>query len=196
MKTGLFFGSFNPVHIGHLAIANYLAAYTDMQQVWFVISPQNPLKKKDTLLEDYKRRTLVELAIADDDRFRVCDIEFRLPRPSYTIDTLVYLKEKYPRHDFSLIMGSDSLSTFYKWKNHKAISEGYDRYVYPRPGFVLSKQTDDKRLFQVNAPLLEISSTFIRKALGERRDIRHFLPPRVYSYILEMHYYENPGLHD
>jgi len=189
MKVGLFFGSFNPIHIGHLAIANYMAEFTDLRQVWFVISPQNPLKKFTSLLEDHKRRTLIEIAIEDDDRFRVCDIEFRLPRPSYTIDTLVNLREQYPSHDFVLIMGSDGLSTFHKWKNHHIIEENYDRYVYPRPGFDADPK-DSVRVITADAPRLEISSTFIRNALKKKLDIRHFLPHKVYEYITEMHFYE------
>jgi nicotinate-nucleotide adenylyltransferase len=189
MKTGLFFGSFNPVHIGHLAIANYMIEFTDLKQLWFVISPQNPLKKRATLLEDHKRRTLLELAIADDIRFKVCDIEFRLPKPSYTADTLAYLKELNPHDEFVLIMGSDTILTFTKWKNYRFIEENYTRYVYPRPGYAvdISAYANAKL---VNAPLMEISSTFIRQSLRLRHDIRHFLPPKVFEYLTEMHFYE------
>jgi len=189
MKAGLFFGSFNPIHIGHLAIANYMAEFTDLQQVWFVISPQNPLKKISSLLEDHKRRTLIEIAIERDDRFRVCDIEFKLPKPSYTIDTLVNLKELYPAHEFVLIMGSDGLYNFHKWKNHTVIEENYDRYVYPRAGHEINTQ-GDMRIKIAEAPTMEISSTFIRSSLQTKHDIRHFLPPGVYDYITEMHFYE------
>jgi nicotinate-nucleotide adenylyltransferase len=189
MKTGLFFGSFNPVHIGHLAIANYMIEFTDLEELWFVISPQNPLKRTATLLEDHKRRTLLEIAVENDDRFRVCDIEFKLPKPSYTIETLIHLKEQYPAHEFVLIMGSDGLSTFYKWKNHSVIEENYQRYVYPRPGFI-PEQAMHKNIHIVNAPHIEISSTFIRQALMQKHDIRHFLPYKVYDYIAEMHFYE------
>src|SRR5512133_1758921 len=189
MKTGLYFGSFNPVHIGHMAIANYIIGFTDIDQLWFVISPQNPLKRKATLLEDHKRRALLEIAVEKDDRFRVCDIEFRLPKPSYTIDTLAYLKELYPSHEFVLIMGSDGLPTFTKWKNFRLIQDNYMRYVYPRPGFpVIKEETPNSKI--VDAPLMEISSTFIRDALKARIDIRHFLPAGVYDYIVQMHYYE------
>jgi len=189
MKIGLFFGSFNPVHIGHLAIANYMAEFTDLQQVWFVISPQNPLKRSSTLLEDHKRRTVLEIAIEDDGRFRICDVEFRLPKPSYTIDTLIHLKELYPLHEFVLIMGSDGLPTFYKWKNHTVIENNYDRYVYPRPGFEVDA-SGYQRTRLVDAPRMEISSTFIRNAIREKHDIRHFLPPGVFDYVTEMHLYE------
>jgi nicotinate-nucleotide adenylyltransferase len=190
MKTGLFFGSFNPVHIGHLAIANYMVELTDLDQLWFVISPQNPFKKKDTLLEDHKRRTLLEIAIEKDNRFRICDIEFKLPRPSYTVDTLAYLKELHPRHEFILIMGSDGLSSFRKWKNHKIIEDHYARYIYPRPGFSFDP-AEHRNTRLVDAPQMDISSTFIRKALKSRLDIRYFLPGKVYEYIILMHYYEN-----
>jgi nicotinate-nucleotide adenylyltransferase len=189
MKIGLFFGSFNPVHIGHLAVANYMAEFTDLEQLWFVVSPQNPLKKSSSLLEDHKRRTLLEIAIDGDDRFRVCDIEFRLPKPSYTIDTLINLSEQYPSHTFVLIMGSDGLVTFNKWKNHQVISGHYARYVYPRPGFDVDPG-DHTNITLVDPPRMEISSTFIRGALSRKHDIRHFLPHRVYDYITEMHFYE------
>jgi nicotinate-nucleotide adenylyltransferase len=189
MKVGLFFGSFNPIHIGHLAVANYMAEFTDLQQVWFVISPQNPLKKNASLLEDHKRRTLIEIAIEHDDRFRICDIEFKLPKPSYTIDTLANLKELYPLHEFVLIMGSDGLSTFHKWKNHTVIEENFDRYVYPRPGFEINT-ADHARIIKADAPKMEISSTFIRLALMSKHNIRYFLPHKVYDYITDMHFYE------
>ena len=189
MKAGLFFGSFNPIHIGHLAIANYMAEFTDLHQVWFVISPQNPLKKISSLLEDHKRRTLIEIAIENDDRFRVCDIEFKLPKPSYTIDTLVNLKELYPSHEFALIMGADGLSNFHKWKNHAAIEENFDRYIYPRAGYEINR-ADYGRIKIAEAPCMEISSTFIRTSLRTRHNMRHFLPPKVYDYITEMHFYE------
>ena len=138
-KTGLFFGSFNPVHIGHLAIANYFVEFTDLDQLWFVVSPQNPLKKKSTLLNDHHRLHLLELAINDSPLFRISDIEFKLPKPSYTINTLTYLKEKFPKRKFSLIMGSDGLDSFSKWKNFQIILDNYEIYVYPRPGSLKNK---------------------------------------------------------
>lgn len=190
MKTGLFFGSFNPIHIGHMVIANYMLEFTGLEQLWFVISPQNPLKKKSSLLEDHKRRTLLEIAVENDDRFRVCDIEFKLPKPSYTIDTLAHLKELHPRNEFILIMGSDGLQTFSKWKNYRIIEEHYTRYIYPRPGYPVNAG-DYPNIKLVDAPQMEISSTFIRRALRSKHDIRHFLPPGVFDYIMEMHYYEN-----
>ena len=190
MKIGLFFGSFNPVHIGHMVIANYMLEFTALEQLWFVISPQNPLKNKYSLLEDHKRRTLLGIAVEKDDRFRVCDIEFKMPKPSYTIDTLTYLKELHPRNEFILIMGSDGLRTFRKWKNYRIIEENYTRYVYPRPGYPVNAE-DYPNIKIIDAPQMEISSTFIRKALRSKKDIRHFLPPGVFDYINEMHYYKN-----
>ncbi|MBN1145038.1 MAG: nicotinate-nucleotide adenylyltransferase [Bacteroidales bacterium] len=190
MKTGLYFGSFNPVHIGHLAIANYMIEFTDLDQLWFVISPLNPLKKQASLLEDHKRRSMLEIAVENDDRFRVCDIEFRMPKPSYTIDTLTWLKELHPATEFVLIMGSDGLPTFQKWKNYKIIEAQYKRYIYPRPGYPVEPDKHPNILI-ADAPQMEISSTFIREALRSKHDIRHFLPGRVYEYITQMHYYED-----
>ena len=189
MKTGLFFGTYNPIHIGHLAIANYMVEYTGMDQIWFVVSPHNPHKLKETLLEDYHRLEMVHLAIDDDPRFRICDVEFRMPKPSYTIDTMTYIEEKYPMHDFALIMGSDNLRNFHKWKNYEVLEKKYTRYVYPR--------TDDKKddilkhtnTTFVSAPRIEISSSFIRGAIAEGKDMRFFLPPKVYAYIEKMFFY-------
>ncbi len=189
MKIGLFFGSFNPIHIGHLAIANYMVEFTDLKQIWFVVSPQNPLKKKKTLLANYHRLALVREAVQDDNRFRVCDIEMKLPKPSYTIDTLTYLREKYPDKDFVLILGSDSLLTFHKWKNYKELIRTTQRYVYPRPNVQIN-ESDHANCVFINAPLMEISSSFIRDSLRQKKDIRYFLHPKVYQYIKEMHFYE------
>ena len=189
MKTGLFFGSFNPVHMGHMMIANYMVEFTDLQQLWFVLSPQNPLKKKQSLLDDYERLMMIEYALEGDQRFDVCDIEFRMPKPSYTIDTLTYLRELHPSREFVLIMGSDCLQTFHKWKNHVVIQENYQRYVYPRPGFEF-KPADFPNIVLVDAPQIDVSSTFIRDAIRSKRDIQHFLPAKVYQYIMKMHFYE------
>ena len=190
MKTGLYFGSFNPVHIGHMAIANYIAEFTDCRQVWFVISPHNPFKKKSTLLDDYARYELLQLAIDDDSRFRVSDIEFRLPKPSYTINTLTYLSEQYPKNEFVLIMGSDNLPAFNKWKNHEIIENNYARLVYPRPGSEKYRQQEWKNLSFIDAPMIEISSSFIRDAIAGGKNVRHFLPPKVYEEIEKMNYYK------
>ena len=189
-KTGLYFGSFNPIHIGHLAIAGYMLEFTDIDQLWFVVSPQNPLKQKKTLLAEYHRLELVRLAIEDDDRFRVTDIEFKMPVPSYTIDTLTYLEDKHPNHTFSLIMGADGLKYFRKWKHSDLIQEKYRRFIYPRPGVKKEEILSHQNITLVDAPLMDISSSFIRKSIKEGKDIRHFLPEKVYTYIQEMHFYE------
>lgn len=189
MHIGLFFGSFNPIHIGHIALANYFVEFTALEQIWFVVSPHNPLKEKKSLLDDYARLNLVELGIQNDNRFRSCDIEFRMPQPSFTVDTLAYLKEKYPMHEFSIIMGSDGLKTFHKWKNFKTITENYKRYVYPRPPETVESIMQHSNVESVDAPQMEISSTFIRSSIQAKKDIRHFLPPEVFDEIDKMGYY-------
>jgi len=188
MKTGLFFGSFNPIHIGHLAIANYMVEFTDMDRLWFVISPHNPFKQRKTLLADHHRLELVERAIGDDERFLACDIEFNMPTPSYTIDTLAWLGEKYPRNRFVIIMGSDGLPAFPKWKNAAEIQRHYRRYVYPRPGYPVDV-SGQENLEVVDAPHMEISSSFIRQAISNGKDVRHFLPPAAWKYLDEMNFY-------
>ena len=190
MKIGLFFGSFNPIHIGHLAIANYMLEFAGLDKVWFVVSPQNPLKSKAGLLGAQHRLHLVQLAIDDYPRFEACDVEFRMPVPSYTIDTVTFLSEKHPRHEFVLIMGSDGLGSFHKWKNAERLREICPRYVYPRPGFVVSEAEADDHLKVVAAPMMEISSSFVRNAIADGKDVRFFLPLHVYDYIREMHFYE------
>ena len=190
MITGLYFGSFNPIHIGHLAIANYMVEFSSLEQLWFVVSPQNPLKEKKSLLKDYHRLEMVRLALEDDDRFRASDIEFRLPTPSYTIDTLTYLGEKYPGREFQLVMGADGLRTFHKWKNASLIVEKYHRLIYPRPGTDLNQPGDLVNATLMDAPLMEISSSFIRKAIRAGKDVRHLVPAKAYQYMREMHFYE------
>ncbi len=190
MKTGLYFGSFNPIHIGHLAIANFMIEFTDLEQLWFVVSPQNPLKEKRSLLKDYHRLEMVRLAIEDDERFRASDIEFKLPTPSYTIDTLAYLEEKNPGREFQLIMGSDGLRTFHKWKHADLIVQKYHRLIYPRPGERLKESFSLQNATLVEAPLMDISSSFIRKAIGDGKDVRHLVPAKAYQYMREMHFYE------
>lgn len=189
MKVGLYFGTYNPIHIGHLAIANYMVEFTEIDQVWFVVSPHSPHKNKKNLLDDYQRLELVNRAIHDDFRFRVTDIEFRLPKPSFTIDTLTYLQEKHPKHEFFLIMGGDNLDSFRKWKNHDQILENYRILVYPRPGFNMQEKDFHPHIQLVNAPLMEISASFIREALAAGKDIRHFIPPKAYQYLEEMNFY-------
>lgn len=190
MKTGLYFGSFNPVHIGHLAIANFMIEFTDLRQLWFVVSPQNPLKEKRNLLKDYHRLEMVRLAIEDDDRFRASDIEFKLPTPSYTIDTLAYLEEKHPGKEFQLVMGTDGLRTFHKWKHADLLVQKYHRLIYPRPDERKGLSMELKNATLVDAPLMEISSSFIRKAIKEGKDVRHLVPSKAYRYMREMHFYE------
>ncbi len=191
MKVGLFFGSFNPIHIGHLAIANYIAEFTDLQQIWLVVSPQSPFKNTKSLLPEYQRYYMVELALGQDLQIMPSNIEFILPRPSYTIDTLTYLMEKHPNKEFSLIMGSDNLVHLHKWKNYRELLEQSQLYVYPRPGTDPMAYQDRYAFHRVDAPLMEISSSLIRKAISQGKDMRYFLPRPVYDYIREMHFYEN-----
>lgn len=189
MKIGLFFGSFNPVHIGHMAIAGYITEFTDLQQVWLVVSPHNPLKPAGSLLQDYHRYHLVELAIGDYRRLKASKVEFDLPRPSYTVVTLAYLSEKHPEHEFALIMGSDNLESLRKWKNFELILERHDIYVYPRPGHDGGEFRSHPRVRWTAAPQMEVSSSFIRKSLREGKDIRFLLPESVWSYVDEMNFY-------
>lgn len=191
LKIGLYFGSYNPIHIGHLAIANYMVEYIDIDQLWFVVSPQNPFKKKANLLDDYHRLEMVNRAVENDDRLRASNIEFGLPKPSYTIDTLAYLKDQHPNYSFSILMGSDNLENFHKWKNYETIVENYGVIVYPRPGFDKSKVQFHKNIIVANgAPLMEISSSFIRSAIRDKKDVRHFLPQNAWEYLDEMNFYK------
>ncbi|MFO7865121.1 MAG: nicotinate (nicotinamide) nucleotide adenylyltransferase [Salinivirgaceae bacterium] len=187
--TGLYFGSFNPIHIGHLAIANYIVEYTDLEELWFVVSPQSPFKKKASLLNNFDRLELVQRAIGTDVRFRASDIEFRLPQPSYTIDTLTYLAEKFPARKFAIIVGADNLFYFHKWKNYKQILAKYSLYVYPRPGFSKEECPKFDGITWVEAPIMDISSSFIRNAIGQGKNIQHFVPAQAWSYIDEMGFY-------
>ncbi|MBE0640861.1 MAG: nicotinate-nucleotide adenylyltransferase [Bacteroidales bacterium] len=190
-KTGLFFGSFNPIHTGHMILAHYMVEFTGLEQVWFILSPQSPFKKRQTLLEDHHRLALVKEAIEDDQRFRAMDIEFKLPRPSYTIHTLAYLSEQYPVKEFVLIMGSDILPTFHKWKNYEQILKDYQLYVYPRPGFSENPYQGHPSVHLIEGvPQVQISSSFIRESISNGHDMRYFLPERVNTYIREMHFYE------
>lgn len=190
-KVGLYFGSFNPIHIGHLAIANYLVEFTEIDQLWFVVSPQNPHKKKANLLDDYQRLELVHRAVDDDERLRASNIEFYLPKPSYTVDTLAYIKERHPNYQFVILMGTDNLESFHKWKNYETIVENYGVIVYPRPGFDKSKVQSNKNItITENAPLMEISSSFIRKAIQQGKNVRHFLPQKTWKYLEEMNFYK------
>ncbi len=179
MKIGLFFGSFNPIHIGHLIIANTMLEFTDLRKVWFVVSPQNPFKKADHLLHEQDRLDLVARAVADHYDLAACDIEFRLPRPSYTAHTLVHLQEKYPDREFALILGEDNLATFHRWKNYAHILEHYSLYVYPRPQARDTDLRHHEKVTWVEAPLLDISATFIRKCIRAGKSVRYLVPDEV-----------------
>lgn len=190
MKTGLFFGSFNPVHVGHMVIAQYMAEFTDLEQVWLVVSPQNPLKPSASLLQDYHRFEMVRIAVGDYPKLKASKIEFGLPRPSYTVDTLAYLREEFPDRQFVPIMGTDNLENLHKWKNWETILQEHEVYVYPRPnhdGGNLSKHPKVKLVG--GTPLMEISASFIRTAISQKKDVRFMLPQDVYRYLDEMNFY-------
>ncbi len=183
MNIGLFFGSFNPIHLGHLIVANVMAETTDLDQVWFVVSPQNPFKKNKQLLHEEDRYKLVELAIQNNSKLRVTDVEFSMPRPSYTIDTLLKLQEKFPQHVFRLIIGGDNLGQFPNWKEHEKILSDFGLYVYPRPNAEPSALKQHPNVRMVEAPLLDISATFIRAQIKAERTIRYMVPEEVETYI-------------
>ena len=190
MKTGLFFGSFNPVHVGHMVISQYMAEFTDLEQVWLVVSPQNPLKPSASLLQDYHRFEMVRIAVGDYPKLKASKIEFGLPRPSYTVDTLAYLREEYPERQFVPIMGTDNLENLHKWKNWESILQEHELYVYPRPnhdGGGLSNHPKVKLV--TGTPLMEISASFIRNAIAHKKDVRYMLPQDVYRYLDEMNFY-------
>lgn len=191
-KVGLFFGTFNPIHVGHLIIANYIAEYTELKEVWFVVSPHNPHKDKSSLLSDHHRLQMVEIAIEGNNKLKASSIEFSLPKPSYTTLTLQALKEKHPDITFSLIMGEDNLRSLHRWRNYEYIIENYDIYVYPRIGL----NEDDKEMPTYNrvkfcqAPVMNLSATFIREAIKERKEVRYLVTEPVYKYIDEMNFYK------
>lgn len=188
-KTGLFFGSFNPIHIGHLILAEYFATQTELDEVWLVVTPQNPLKKKDSLLDQYLRLDLVNRAILDNPRLRASDIEFQLPKPSYTIHTLVYLEEKYPDRQFSLIMGEDNLVSLPRWKNYEELLHRFDLWVYPRVGQSPTALAGHPRVHLVQAPVIEISSTQIRENLRNGRSVRYLLPEQIHNFVIKEQLY-------
>lgn len=189
-KTGLLFGSYNPVHNGHMILASYMAAFTDLDEVWFVISPHNPLKQKQSLLADYHRLALVKIAIEDHPKMKAVDIEFKMPKPSYTIDTLTWLNEKYPDRSLILIAGTDIFQSFKKWKNYQQILDQYCLYVYPRPGFEMAEFANHPHIRLYDAPQMEISSSFIREGIRIKKNMQYWMPQKVYDYIIEMHFYE------
>jgi nicotinate-nucleotide adenylyltransferase len=188
-KIGLFFGSFNPIHMGHMIIANIMAENTDLNKVWFVVSPQNPFKPSATLLHEFDRYDMVKAAIADNYKMEVSDVEFHLPKPSYTIDTLTVLKEKNPQKEFRVIIGEDNLKNFEKWKNHEQILELFGLYVYPRPQATESPLKNHKNVKMVDAPLLSISATYIRKCLKENRSVRYMVPEPVEQMMRSRNFY-------
>jgi nicotinate-nucleotide adenylyltransferase len=193
MKIGLYFGTFNPIHVGHLIIANHMAEHSDLDQIWMVVTPHNPHKQKNTLLDDYQRLHLVNLATEDYPKIKPSDIEFKLPQPNYTVNTLAHLKDKFPQHEFCLIMGEDNLNSLHKWKNYEYILENHDIYIYPR----ISESIDDEtssvlshpRIHKIDAPIVEISSTFIRESIKNKKNIRPLLPEKVWEYVDHNNFY-------
>jgi nicotinate-nucleotide adenylyltransferase len=192
MKIGLYFGTFNPIHVGHLTIANHMAEYSDLDKVWFVVTPHSPFKKKSSLLDNHHRFQMVDRAVEDYSKLRASDIEFNLPQPNYTINTLTYLEEKYPDYEFALIMGEDNLKSFHKWKNYELILERHHIYVYPRisDGKVESRFDNHPKIHSINSPIMQLSSTFIRKAIKDGKNIRPMLPENGWKYMDEMNFYK------
>jgi nicotinate-nucleotide adenylyltransferase len=192
MKVGLYFGTFNPIHVGHLIIANHLAENSDLDQIWLVVTPQSPFKKKQSLLDNYQRLEMVYRATKDYTNLYPSDIEFNLPQPNYTINTLAYLQEKHPEKTFSLIMGEDNLKSFHKWKNYQLILENHELYVYPRlsEGHVETEFDGHLNIHHIKAPIIQLSSTFIRKAIKNGKNIRPMLPEHVWEYVDEMNFYK------
>ena len=184
-KIGLYFGTFNPIHIGHLIIANHMAEHSDLDQIWMVVTPHNPHKQKKTLLDDYHRLHMVHLATEDFPKIKPSDIEFKLPQPNYTVNTLAHLQEKYPQHKFSLIMGEDNLNSLHKWKNYEVILNNHDIYVYPRlnAGEMDSQFKNNPKIHRVGAPVIELSSTFIRESIKNKKNIVPMLPYKVWEYV-------------
>jgi nicotinate-nucleotide adenylyltransferase len=190
VKTGLFFGSFNPIHVGHLVLANYMLAFADLKEVWFVVSPHNPLKEKASLLSQTHRLQMVRRAVEDHPKMKASNIEFKLPQPSYTINTLAHLKEKYPQKEFSLILGMDNLQTFDKWKNYEQILRSHQLLVYPRQNSESGKFKDHPQVTITRAPVIEISSSFIRAAIADKKNVDCFMPDKVAAYVKEMNFYK------
>ena len=192
MKIGLYFGTFNPIHVGHLIIANHLVENSDLDQIWFVVTPLSPFKKKSNLLANHHRLEMVYMATENYDKLKPSDIEFGLPEPNYTVYTLANLEEKYPNYDFSLLMGEDNLKSFHKWKNYEAILENYNLYVYPRisEGIIEHQFKNHPKINKVNAPIIEISSTMIRKSIQEQKNVTPLLDAKVLKFIDEMNFFK------
>lgn len=192
MKIGLFFGSFNPIHIGHMIIANHLAENSALEQIWLVVTPHNPHKEKSSLLNDNQRLHMVHLATEEYTKIFPSDIEFKLPQPNYTVNTLAYLKEKFPQHNFSLIMGEDNLNSLHKWKNYEFIIENYDIYVYPRlySGDVNPQFTNHQKIHKTDTPIIELSSTLIRESIKNKKNVKPMLPEKVWEYIDHNNFYK------
>lgn len=192
MNIGLYFGSFNPIHVGHLIIANQLVENSNLDQVWFVVTPHNPFKKKSSLLDNHQRLEMVFRATKDYTKLKPSDIEFNLPQPNYTVNTLAHLEEKYPKKSFSLIMGEDNLKSFHKWKNYQVILDNHNIYVYPRisEGVVETQFDGHKKIHKVEAPIIEISSTLIRNAIKVGKNVKPMLPEHVWEYLDEMNFYK------
>jgi len=191
-KVGLFFGTFNPIHTGHLIIANHMAEYSDLEEIWLVVTPHNPHKKKSSLLDNHHRLEMVYKACESYEKLKPSNIEFDLPQPNYTVNTLAHLQEKFPTNDFCLIMGEDNLKSFHRWKNSEIIVENHEIYVYPRIAFgeVAEEYKSHAKITRVNAPIVEISSTFIRKSIKEAKNIRPLLDQKVWEYIDQMNFYK------
>ncbi len=188
-KTGLFFGSFNPIHVGHLIIAEYIVEHTELKEIWFVVSPRNPLKNKQSLLNDKQRLYMVNIALEDDPRFRSCDIEFKLPQPSYTVNTLLHLAERYPEKEFCLIMGEDNLDCIEKWYNYQYILDNYQIYVYPRDDYKTEKKRELPNIHYVDAPRMGISASMIRQGIKEKKTVKYLMTEKVARYVEEMGLY-------
>ncbi len=190
MKIGLYFGTFNPIHIGHMAIANYMLEFADIDRLWFIISPQSPFKQKSNLLDNYQRLEMVHRAIANNYNYKASDIEFKLPTPSYTVDTLAYLTDLHPEHEFWIIMGEDNLQHLHKWKNYEVILQQHHILAYPRPNSCTPEDLKNHpHVHLVNAPLMEISSSFIRNTIKEGKNVEFFLPRATWEYLNDMNFY-------
>jgi len=185
MKIGLYFGTFNPIHIGHLIIANHMAEHSDLGQIWMVVTPHNPHKQKSTLLDDHHRLEMVFLATEDFPKIKPSDVEFKLPQPNYTVNTLAHLQEKHPQHEFSLIMGEDNLNSLHKWKNYEVILQNHHIYVYPRlaSGEIDPQFINHAKIHRVGAPVIELSSTFIRESIKNKKNVVPMLPEKVWKYV-------------